>query len=612
MRPIPIVPYDPTNASGLVAWYCGMRTEAEVTAKGGFWNNNPARQFDAEKGVRVTAFTTDSSLEFDWRSLVSGEESAVTGYQFSFEVETSKLIAYLANDPYFQGVNETPGYIPLLYGLWIPGNLNGLVFDIRENAFGTVSGVRFTADVFDTDADRDYRRAFSSYKKNFHTRVIIIRRGMIWELWVEHQDASGNRIGLACLTRSGVDMQASLDRSGMSYACRASPPIYAFTGIKILWSVFGATRTALNTYVRNIQLVLAAPSEVSHPTLSIIATSGDSYSDQIGNPGNPPSPAKAAFLSVGATVTGCDSNAVERCMARIVHETGVNNYVLQACHAGGTTIINGYGPSRNFGQANQFKSYLTNDFSVPEPTIWSVGMAVAVGDYIRPITRTGFIHVVTASDGLAGAVEPVFSVVIGGVVTLDGVSYTCIDYDQYFVESGSTRRGYAKPSLLLHYGGFNDSEYVQHNLNGNFPVYSGYSYANYSLMFEDLWRKWMKAVLDLNPGMKVVILTVPLSAPGLAVVFGSNTGVGRVPALTAINATYRAAPAYFQSLGTAYQNRVSTVDLQRMGGWNAIGNYPADFPDGVHPTGERALEITSQAAELGIKHMMRGGTNTIL
>lgn len=611
-KTVPIVGWDPNNDSGLVAWSCDCRSEANITAKGGTWTNNPARAFDAEKGVRVTAFTASSFLEFDWRSQVVGEQSFATGYQFSFEIETSKLVAYVANSLYFNGVNEVLGYQRLVSGRTTPGVSNGFDLDIRDQAFGEVSGVRFNADANDVDTDHLYAGTFSSYKKNFHTRVIIVRQGRIWQLWVEHQDTSGKRIGLSCLTRSGVDMLSTLDKSGMYYASRAAAPVMQFGGFNLFWSVFGSTRTALNTYIRNIQLVPYAPTQISHPTLRLMATSGDSYSDVLATPGNPPSPGKLATGFVGPSSTRSDFNVVDRCMARITHDTGINTFAMQACHAGGTTILNGYGPSRNFGLANPNKAYLTNEFSVPTATVWSANMAVAVGDYIRPITRNGFVYVVTASDGLAGAVEPTYSTTIGGVVTLDGVSYTCIDYDHDYVEAGSIRKGYAKPSLLLHLGGHNDSEYIQHNLNGSLPVYSGYSYANYSLMFEDLWKKWMKAVLDINPGMKVLIFTVPLSSPGLAIVFSVNTGVGRVPALTAMNAVYRAAPAYFQSLGTAYQNRVTTVDLQNMGSWNAIGDYPSDYPDGVHPTGERALEITANAMRIGILHMMRGGANSVL
>jgi hypothetical protein len=131
-------------------------------------------------------------------------------------------------------------------------------------------------------------------------------------------------------------------------------------------------------------------------------------------------------------------------------------------------------------------------------------------------------------------------------------------------------------------------------------------------MFEDQWKNWIKSILDLNPQTKLLILTVPLSSPALALVYGVATAQGRIPALSAMNDVYRAAPAYFHALGASYQNRVITVDLQYRGGWNSIGQFPDDYPDGVHPTGERAKVITANALYSGIKHLLSGGANTVI
>lgn len=67
-----------------------------------------------------------------------------------------------------------------------------------------------------------------------------------------------------------------------------------------------------------------------------------------------------------------------------------------------------------------------------EPSLgreWYPNMAVVVGDYVYPRTLNKHYYKVTASDGTAGAVEPVWPVASGAAVVLDGVTYT---------ESGST------------------------------------------------------------------------------------------------------------------------------------------------------------------------------
>lgn len=611
-KPIPLVGWDPTNASGLVQWSCDCLSEANITAKGGTWTNNPAREFDSVKGVRVTAFTASSELSFDFRSQVTGEENYNLGYQLSFEIETSQVVGYLATNPYMNGVNAVPGNIALMAGWASPGVYNGMNINTRENAFGEVSAMNVIP-MDDSDNDHKFIRSVSSYKKNFHTRLIMTCQANIWQFWAEHQDGDGRRIGLSCLTRSGFEFLAALDKGGMYFRQNRATPNYGFGTLTVFRTANGSTRTALNTYIRNIQLVVPAPTQTYHKVLRHISNTGDSYSSNLYYPSNTPRIAQDNSSVVGLASLGSDSAVLERAMARVVNDTGVNNYMTQECHFGGSTLINGWGPSRDAGgTANPRNAYLTNSFAVPAATVWSANMAVAVGDFIRPITRTGFIHVVTASDGLAGAVEPAFSVTLGASVTLDGVTYKCMDYDQDYTESGTVRKGFANPSLILHYGGFNDSDYIQRYENAGTAMYAGYSYATYRLLFEDLWRKWIKALLDQHTSRKILIFTVPASAPSLINVNGAPTTLGRQPALDYINTVYVAAPAYFHTLGAAYQGRVSTVDLKSMGGWNKIGDYSSEYSDGTHPDSERYKEILANAIYLGVTHMMRDAKNSVL
>lgn len=611
-KPIPIVGWDPTNSSGLVQWSCDCLSEANITAKGGSWTNNPARGFDPVKGVRVTAFTAGSVLTFDFRSLVTGEENYCTGYQLSFEIETSQVVGYLATNPYLNGVNSSPGNVALMAGYSTPGAYNGMNINIRENAFGDVSGM-FIAPMDDSINNHKFVRSVSSYKKNFHTRLILICQANIWQLWAEHQDINGARIGLTCLTRTGFDMLASLDKTGMYFRQNRASPDYGFGVLEVFRTVNGSLRTALNAYIRNIQLVVPAPTQTYHPLLRHISNVGDSYAGSLAYPSNPPNPALTNSSIAGWAPLASDSAVLERAMARIVHDAGINNYATQECHYGGSTFIMGWGSSRDEGgTANLRRAYLLSDFAVPAATIWSANMAVAVGNYIRPITRNGYVYVVTASDGLAGAVEPVFTTTLGTSVTLDGVTYKCMEYDQDYIESGVVRKRYAKPTLILHYGGYNDASRLQQHEDAGTAMYSGYAYASHRLMFEDLWRKWIKALLDQEPSSKILIFTVPASAPTLITVNGVTTTLGRQPALDYINSVYMAAPAYFHSLGAAYHKRVSTYDLKSIGGWNKIGDYPSDYSDQIHPDSERYKELFANAIYIGVRHLMRGGANSVL
>lgn len=610
---VPIVPWDPNNDSGLVAWKCDCLSEASIAASSGTWINNPTREFDPEKGVRVTAYTVGSFLRFDWRSFITNESTLGLGYQLSFEIETSKLVAFLSGSLYLNGVNATTGSIRFLTGESTPGVFNSLFMDIRVSGFGDVSAIQMKTDT-NADPDQEYRRVVSSYGKNFHTRLIIIGMGRLWQLWAEHHDASGKRIGIACLTRSGIDMNPARDKYGMNYIQTSTTPLLSFGGITTLSaSGGGAVSSPINIYVRNFQLVAQAPTQVSHPLLRSIMSSGDSYGGQMTNPGNSPSPGKTETAHVGTAVSGGDSPAFVRFMARVVNDTGINTFVSQAAHFGGSTIIMGWGPNRlDGGTANSSRVYLTTDHVVPSATIWSASMAVAVGDFVRPTTRNGFVYVVTVSDGAAGAVEPTWTTTLSTNVSLDGVTYRCFDYDQDYVDNGNVRRGYAKPTLLLHYGGFNDSDYIQRYKNGGNAMYSGYAYADYSEMFDDLWKKWIRALLDQYKDLKILVFTIPASAPSAVIVNGAVTAGGRQYALDFINDVYRSAPSYFSGLSSAYQGRVTTIDLCRMGGWNKIGDYPEDYPDTTHPGSERALSIMANAMYVGAMHMLANGANTVI
>jgi hypothetical protein len=613
-KTVPLVPWDPNNDSGLVAWSCDCLSEASITAAGGVWTNNPPHEFDPVKGVRVTAYTASSDLRFNVQPYLTDTANVLQGCQISFEVQTDKLIAYVAGSTYFQGVNATTGGQRLFNTYRPDGTASGMYLNIRDSQFSEISGIYASANI-QVDNDQLYIGAISSYKKNFHTRVIMVSMGTLWQLWAEHQDATGKRIGLSCLTRSGFDMAASTEKNGMFYQNKPSAPRYALGFISMLNAVLGVGRQSIDTYVRNIQLVARAPTQIFHPVMRSIVNVGDSYGGLMTYPSGNPNTSKASTAVCGSSVSTADSHCFERALARVVNDTGINTFTANACHYGGSTLIQGYGTARaNGGTANLPRAYITNDYVVPAATIWSASMAVAVGDYIRPITRNGFVYVVTVSDGAAGVTQPIWTTTLGTTVTLDGVTYECIDYDQNYQEaSGHIRKGYAKPSLLLHYGGYNDADFIQRNIDsgGTNAPWAGYGYADSIEQFVTLWRLWIKAILDQTPGMKLLIFTLPC-APYAIYVNAIATAVGRKEALDAINAEYRSAPAYFHALGAAYQGRVSTVDLQKMGGWNAIGDYPDDYPDGTHPTGERALEITSQAIYKGIRHFLSGKANAVL
>lgn len=611
--PVPLVPWDPTNSSGHVVWKCACVSEADIAANGGTWTNNPAREFDATKGVRITGFTASSYLEFDIRPFLN-EAALVNGVQFSFEVETSKIISFFPSDQYLLGDSvDTPSN--LLVDLFNDTRTFSVRFNNHEGSFNEISGLQLFPNP-SAFADEEYRGSISSYMKNFHTRVIIVFSGGIWQLWVEHQDVNGNRKGIVCMTRSGIEMNPVTRKNIMHYRNSSTVTPTNFSFIRVFWSVLGIARTAINTYVRNIQIATPAPTQIHHPLFRNIISLGDSYAGALAGPNAQPSPAKLAGAFVGGSAVRSDHGELDRAMSRIVHETGINTYTSQACQFGGSTLINTYGGSRQFGGTANFPvSYISLDNIVPDSVVWSANMSIIPGNYVHPTTRNGFVYACTASDGQAGAVQPTFTTTLGTDVSLDGVTYRCINYDQNFMESsGFIRKGYARPSLLMHLGGYNDSDFIQRNIDtpGSNPVYSGYSYLNYKEMFEDLWKKWIKAILDQNNGVKLIIFTVPASAPNLIFVNGIQTALGRQEAIDHINSVYLSAPAYFHSLGNFYQGRVTTVDLKSIGGWNKIGDNASDYPDGTHATSERARQIHANCMYLGIKHMMSDGANTVI
>lgn len=53
--------------------------------------------------------------------------------------------------------------------------------------------------------------------------------------------------------------------------------------------------------------------------------------------------------------------------------------------------------------------------------VWTAGAALAIGDLVVPSSRSGMLFRVTATDGAAGAAEPIWP--SSGSVTLDGVTY---------------------------------------------------------------------------------------------------------------------------------------------------------------------------------------------
>lgn len=611
--PVPLVPWDPTNSSGHVAWKCACVSEADIAANGGTWTNNPAREFDATKGVRITGFTASSYLQFDVRPFLN-EAALANGVQFSFEIETSKVISFFPSDIYLQGSSVDKGG-NLLVDLFSAAQTFSLRFSNEEGSFQEISGLRMFPNPT-VSQDEEYRGTVGSYSKNFHTRFIIVFIGRLWQLWVEHQDANGNRTGIVCLTRSGIEMDPTRRKYGLHYRYSGTTAVADLSFVRVFWSANGAPVTAINTYVRNLQIATPAPTQVHHPLFRNIISLGDSYGGALINTGNPPSPLKTNISIVGPSSGRSDHSPFDRAMGRIVHETGVNNYTEQACHFGGGTLLYTYGAARTLsGTQNLPLSYLTSDNAVPSTVVWSANMAIAVGNYVHPNPRNGFIYACTVSDGLAGAVQPTFTTTLNTDVSLDGVTYRCVNYDQNFIEpSGFMRKGYASPSLLMHLGGVNDADLIQRNIDtpGSNLVYSGYSYLNYKDMFDDLWKKWIKSVLDQYSNVKIIIFTVPASAPSLVFVNGIQTANGKQEALNYMNSVYLSAPAYFQSLGPSYHGRVTTVDMKSIGGWNKVGDYPEDYPDTTHPTSERVRRIMTECIYRGIKHMMADGANTVI
>ena len=63
------------------------------------------------------------------------------------------------------------------------------------------------------------------------------------------------------------------------------------------------------------------------------------------------------------------------------------------------------------------------DYSKGAYRTWYSNIQLSVGEYVLPTVLNGHYYKVTASDGQAGAAQPVWPLTSGGTVTTDGVTY---------------------------------------------------------------------------------------------------------------------------------------------------------------------------------------------
>ena len=628
MANIPLLGWDPTNP--LVAWSCTCLSDAAITAAGGTWRAAAAHDYHATYGARRTAYAAGAvDLLFDFNGLIAFLE--VPNYQLSFDIQTDQLVAYLANSVYFNGINAA-GPVPLL-NIYNNGFAITSSFQIRVNAFANVSGlsVSLGAPIGNTGK---WVGGISNLSKNFMTRVILVRNGKLMQIYVEHQDSSGSRIGIPLLTDSGQDMNVALGYNGnYNIMTAAAQPM----GIRYLnFFVDGGSQalTALNCYIRNIQLIKSAPTNTAHPALRSIASIGDSYASVFAIGGNGPNPANTnsgTLSAVTSDLISSDTNTFVRALGIVKHKTGVLNHITVPCEQGGTTLCVYNSDRAILGTPNKKMTYLTTDFLVPcgagAPTKTQLARAnstpYAIGVFVVPATANGFVYT-CLTQGTSAAAPPTFNIPAGSAApttaanTTDGtVTWKCIGYDHKFATSGVVSQKYLKPSILWQFAGFNDCDYIQQNLNNplSLPMFAGYNYANNYVMYDALWKLWVQSLLDIYPEMIFLVLTVPI-APNALLINGTTDplGLGRVPAINLVNGTYRSAPAYFQTLTpsnsyVSYKGRVHCIDYARATGITSLAaSSLANFSDGTHISGRYMLDKMVNAMVSGIETAMAGGT----
>lgn len=631
---VPIVSWDPTNATGLVAWSCTCMTDAIITAKGGTWRNSAPHSYDATYGMKLDSYlagTTD--LLIDLNGQISDFVN-VPNFQLSLDIQTDQLIGYIASTVYWTGVNASPGNMPFITG-YETGFANAWQMLIREAAFGGISNLDIYCNVT-TNSNQKFLAGISNFSKNYMTRVILVRAMAMYQLWVEHQDTAGNRIGLALLCQWAVDNAASQGGYGSWFVSPSTTLAKGLRYLQMFGNGNGATRTAFGCYVRNIQLVTQAPTQTYSPLLRSQCSFGDSYAAGLSlmGIGTNPKPARngtGTMNTIPSSDSSGDAGTMVRAFAKIAQRTGILNRQSVACDWGGSTILQGYGSDRGScgGSATSpyrnFMHYMTTDFMTPcgvgaataTQLNWAAATVYAVGTVVSPLVKNGYVYVCTAvtGDATSGGSAPTWAGFQGNgtgtVITDNNVTWLTLAYDMLYTESNFVRKGYYSPSLMLHYGGYNDADYIQRNLNGvsGMAMYVGYAYADYGAMFTALHRLWIKSMLDLYPSLRVLLITIPV-APNAASVNNSVTTLGRVPAINVINSTYLAEPDYFQSLtptlaSVPYAGRVFTADYATYTGRTslAVANY-TDFPDGTHPTGPYMIEAMTECVAQSAAYMM--------
>lgn len=621
---IPLLGWDPTNP--LVAWFCDCKSDASLAGKGGVWRVGQPHSYDPVLGMaRTTYVSGGSDLLFDFNGFLN--YSAVLNYQLSFDVETAYITAYLPNSPYFKGIIGA-GTHPLI-GIFDDGFAHGNVIQFGNNGDGTTSGLIAHLGSSVGNLGK-WVGGISNLNKNAMTRLIFVRCGKLFQVWVEQQDANDKRIAAILLTESGISIDPSLGFNGTWFKQTAADQPVGFRYMQMFADGGASNLTALNCHVRNMQLVLSAPTETYHPALRLIAGTGDSYGTYFSTTGNESDTTNTRSSSMGNPVaqdlSSSDTNTMVRALGKLKHETGILNHACITMHFGGNTVIK-YGPYRNTpGFSNKNMTYLTTDFrtacgnGLPTKTqlIRANTTAYNIGDMVALSPSNGSVYACSAA-GTSAASPPAFNTAEQSTTVDGGVTWTNVDYDMNFAESGIVRKKFTNPSVLLHMEGFNDADFIQQNLNNPavYSIYAGYggAYANAFLMWDALWKLWVQSLLDLYPELILILFTIPI-APNAVQLAGvvDPTGIGRVPAINMINGTYRSAPAYFQALTptnpvVGYAGRVHCLDFARDTGITslAISNVnPSLFPDGTHPSSKKLFDILINTIVRGLKLAMSG------
>lgn len=619
---IPLLGWDPTNP--LVAWSCDCLSETNIIAKGGVWQNGAARAYDPVYGMYQTSFLPAAALLFDLAGFIN--YLSVPNYQLSFDIETSFIIAYVANSLYFTGRNRPGTQRTPFMNISDNGSVNSGEWDYGFGTQGTNSGHFIRPGNSATNIGA-FQGGISNVNKNLMTRLILVKSGKLFQIWAEHHDSAGNRIGIALLTDSSIHMDPTIGFNGnWNKQTDAVQPI----GLRYLYLFYtggSADLTSINCRMRNLQLVTSAPTETSHPVLRLLAGTGDSYGQYFNSSGNFPNPANTNISAIGNAITldmQSDSQTLIRALSLVKHQTGILNHACIAMEQGGNTICKYSTDRLTQGTPNKYIAYMTTDYKTPcgngAPTKTQLIRAnltiYNAGDMIVPATATGFVYSCVVA-GTSAATPPIFGTTILGTTIDGGVTWVANDYDMYYAEAGIVRKRFSNPSLLLHMEGYNDSDFIQQNLNNPavYPLYAGYGgiYANNYVLFDTTFKLWMQSLLDLYPELIVLLYTLPIAPNAITLANVTDPlGIGRVPAINLINATYRAAPDYFQALISSnsnvdYKGRVHCMDYARDTGITSLAvSNVALFPDGTHPSSKYMQDVLVDTTVRGIKLAMSG------